>query len=375
MRLLWVFPSFEIGGSQRRFATLANGLAADGMGGEFQHNIVSLSGEQGAMALLAPGVQASLIDVSAAKSRGLSLRNIKAFAKVLDDVRSDILLTANWGSIEWHLANRGKRACPHIHFEDGFGADESINARRFTRDITRRIVFSLTKNTRPTAFVAPSRELASVFTTAWGASPDNVHFIQNGIDMDAFPMDNRASRASVTIGSVGALRAEKRIDRLIRVFAMLENKNARLLIVGDGPERDNLERLARELGVSQRVSFAGLQTDVASYYGQMDVFALTSDTEQMPISLIEAMATGLPVIATRVGDVPVMLGSQSESFIVPPSDEAGFANSLSRLVGDAGKRESLGRNNAHTARARFSHAAMLDTYRNLFEELAARGRG
>ena len=374
MKLLWVFPSFEIGGSQRRFATLANGFEADQQATGFQHNIVSLSGAHGAMALLAPSVHASQIDVSPAKSRGVSLANINLFAKVIDDARPDILLTANWGSIEWHLANRGNRACAHIHFEDGFGADESIHARQASRDIARRIIFALTKNARRTAFVAPSRELANVFTTGWGVPADAVHFVQNGVDMNAFPVSAPASREFVTVGSVGALRQEKRIDRLIRIFAALENKNTRLLIVGDGPERESLEKLTSELGVARRVTFAGTQTDVASYYAQMDIFALTSDTEQMPISLIEAMATGLPVVSTQVGDVPAMLGEQSARFILPLSDEAGLADALSQLVGDIGKRERLGRENANVARAQFSQSEMLDTYRSLFQGIASRGR-
>ena len=118
------------------------------------------------------------------------------------------------------------------------------------------------------------------------------------------------------IGTVAALREEKDLGRLIRAFAITSSQTpARLVIVGDGPERAGLEQLVARLDVGDRVSFTGHRDDTPSLYSGFDLFALTSDTEQMPMSVIEAMASGLPVVSTDVGDVRAMLAPENAGFI------------------------------------------------------------
>ena len=122
------------------------------------------------------------------------------------------------------------------------------------------------------------------------------------------------------IGTVAALREEKNISRLMHAFAMLPA--GRLVIVGDGPQRPALEALAASLGVAERVCFAGHHLDTAAFYAQFDIFALSSDTEQMPLSVIEAMASGLPVVSTDVGDVRLMVASENIPFVTGLDDAA-----------------------------------------------------
>ena len=134
----------------------------------------------------------------------------------------------------------------------------------------------------------------------------------------------------MVIGTVAALRAEKNIARLIRALARLPAAApARLVIVGDGPERAALEALAVAEGVGGRVEFAGHCADPAPLYAGFDIFALSSDTEQMPLSVLEAMASGLPVAATDVGDVAAMLDAANRPYVVAREDGA-LADALAR---------------------------------------------
>ena len=116
------------------------------------------------------------------------------------------------------------------------------------------------------------------------------------------------------IGTVAALRAEKNLARLLRAFHLaVQDTPGRLVVIGDGPERAALEALASKLGVADRVFWAGHVPDPAELIKAFDIFAMSSDTEQMPISLLEAMAAGLPTAATDVGDIKQMLPLRSRA--------------------------------------------------------------
>jgi glycosyltransferase involved in cell wall biosynthesis len=175
------------------------------------------------------------------------------------------------------------------------------------------------------------------------------------------------------VGTVGGLRPEKNHARLLRACARLpgNGRPLRLALVGDGPERPALERLAAALGIGDRVTFTGFLADPRPALRAFDVFALSSDTEQMPYSLVEAMASGLPAVATDVGDVRAMLPQEAQDWIVPASDEAGLAMKLAQLLHDPGARREIGRRNGAHAAAQFGLDTMIRCYATLFEGLIA----
>jgi glycosyltransferase involved in cell wall biosynthesis len=169
------------------------------------------------------------------------------------------------------------------------------------------------------------------------------------------------------VATVAALRAEKNLGRLLRAFAAATGaRPARLVIVGDGPERAGLEALAAELGVAQRVSFLGHIADPAPLYAGFDLFALSSDTEQMPIAVIEAMAAGLPVAATDVGDVRAMLAEANAPWL-GPRDDAALTSSLGALLDDAALRSRIGAANRARALQAFDQERMFAAYAALFD--------
>ena len=123
--------------------------------------------------------------------------------------------------------------------------------------------------------------------------------------------------STLTIGTVASLRPEKNLTRLIYAFHKTSRHvDCRLIIVGDGPERHRLDALVARLGLTSVVHFAGQVENPAPMYREMDVFALSSDTEQMPYTVIEAMAAGLPVVATDVGDIAQMVTLDNLPYVV-----------------------------------------------------------
>jgi glycosyltransferase involved in cell wall biosynthesis len=142
-------------------------------------------------------------------------------------------------------------------------------------------------------------------------------------------------------GTVCRLRPEKNISFLLRTFARAELPDARLAIVGDGPMRGRWETLASQLGIADRVTFASVTDDPASCYAALDVFVMSSTTEQMPNALLEAMACGLPAICTDVGDSREMLGNAGPPAVVPRGDDA-YTAALTTIAGSGELRARLG---------------------------------
>jgi glycosyltransferase involved in cell wall biosynthesis len=347
-----VFPSFAVGGAQVRFAAVANHF-----GRSFRHIVVSLDGNLECRDRLRPDLDAIFPVVDAPK--GAMFANARRFRRLLKDWRPDVLVTGNWGAIEFAMANIPP-VTRHIHIVDGFGPEE--RAVQIPRRVwVNRLVLARSE------IVLPSRNLVRIATEVWRLNPKRVRYVPNGIDLTRFAAPDRAERSDVpTIGTIAALREEKNLGRLLRAFAIAASRTpGRLTIVGDGAERPGLTTLAAELGVADRVLFTGHRDDTPALYAGFDVFALSSDTEQMPLSLIEAMACGLPAASTDVGDVRSMLPQEQGGFVVPLSDEA-LAEALTALLRDRALRLRLGAANLAKATRDFADTAMFERYRALW---------
>jgi glycosyltransferase involved in cell wall biosynthesis len=268
----------------------------------------------------------------------------------------DLVVTSNWGAIEWAAGAR-LAGLPHLHTEDGFGPEE--HARQLPRRVlARRLIL------RGSQLILPSRTLLRIAAETWRLPRKNLHYIPNGIDLARFAGATPATLPSGTgpvIGTIAALRPEKNIARLLHAFAQLRATSpARLVIVGDGPERPGLENLAATLGIGADTYFAGHTTQPESWLAAFDIFALSSDTEQMPISLLEAMAAGLPCVSTDVGDVRDMLAQANRDFVTPPDALAG---ALARML--AADRKAIGAANKAKANAEYDQQTMFAAYGRL----------
>lgn len=356
--LLHVFSTFEVGGPQVRFAAMVNHF-----GREFRHGIFAMDGSYAANARLDAGLDTFYPEVKVTK--GETLANVRRFRAALKELRPDALVTYNWGAIEWGMAN-WPAMVRHIHIADGFGPEEA-HRQLPRRALTRRVV--LARST----LVFPSRTIEKIAKDIWKLSPRRMRLIPNGIDCTRFevarPPISAWPPSGPTIGTVAVLRREKNLGRLLDAFRLVRNAMpCRLVIAGDGPERAALEAHAASLSLGEDVTFTGYTAETERIYAGLDLFALSSDTEQMPTSVLEAMAAGLPIVSTHVGDVHAMIAPENKEFLVPLETPA-LADAIVALLKNPARMRSLGDANHKIALRDFDQAVMFDAYRKLFRGL------
>jgi glycosyltransferase involved in cell wall biosynthesis len=164
---------------------------------------------------------------------------------------------------------------------------------------------------------------------------------------------------------------DKRVSDLIKAFAMVcsERPNAKLLLVGDGPDAEGLRELAISLGIAEKVLFPGYIGDTRPYFEIMDVFALASAFEGLPVALLEAMYAGIPVVATEVGGIPTAVVDQVTGFLVAPNAPAELASKIARLADDAGLRNAMGEAALARAKSDFSAERCVSQFDRLYQRL------
>jgi len=361
-RILHVFPSFEVGGAQRRVVNQINAHT-----GNFTHSVFAMDGCYDALSMIKdigpiPEMPAAL------GSMGI-LGSVKACRQLLKDFGPDLLVTYNWGSVEWALANRFLRVCPTIQIQDGFGKEEQH------RELTRRRLVRSFAYRGCDAVIVPSRTLEKVARENWHIRAEKLHYVPNGIDIRRFicPPDRGLMKTldltndDRIIGTVAGLRPEKNITRLINAFGQIASlyQDAKLVIVGSGSEEQALRAHADQLGLAKRVVFTGAMANPETIIPAFEVFALSSDTEQMPLSVIEAMACGLPIVSTDVGDIRQMVCKENQRFI-HGRDERSLVKSLSAMLERRDNGLRIGASNQQKAKKDYSVKAMVDRYEALF---------
>ena len=352
--LLHIFPTFAVGGSQMRFAQLVR-LHAD----RYRHTVIALDGDYAMTEHLPPGrVTLESLDY---RKRDL-IGSLKAFRSALKAIQPDVLITYNWGAVEWAIVNRLGSPIRHLHVEDGFGPEEAARQLR-RRAWIRRLALS----GKHTSVILPSQTLEAIARRIWKLPQSRLNYIPNGINYARFAGQSGGSTETVTIGTVATLRREKNISRLIEAFGKINTGNPagkfRLIIVGDGPERPGLQALTARLDLSDHVLFTGASKRPEDWLHKMDIFALSSDTEQMPLGVLEAMAAGLPIAATGVGDVAKMVAEANIRFVVDAGPA--FEQALKTLAANSALRQQIGAENTKRAAQLFDETVMAARYAEL----------
>ena len=217
---------------------------------------------------------------------------------------------------------------------------------------------------------------------AVGVPARNCVLLENGIDPTEYARRQTVAEAKAAlglpadgfvVGAVGRLSGEKGFDVLIRSIRALVSRglDVRLVIVGEGAERANLEQLARELDVADRVRLAGWRADVRGYFEAMDVFALASIREGLPNVLLEAMALEVPIVSTRVNGVPRLIQDGRNGFLVSAGDGAGLTAALAGLLTNAALREVFRSAGRRTVETRYNFATRMHRLKRLYDELLA----
>jgi glycosyltransferase involved in cell wall biosynthesis len=367
VRILHAHSTFGRGGKEARAVRLMNAFDAAA-----EHAIVSATpGELSARDSLSPEVKADFPDDAPPLTGLPGLPRLFRLSRYMR--RFDLVLTYNWGAFDAVMARHLFGGPPLVHHEDGFNEDEAAELKT-RRNLYRRLALGAAHR-----LVVPSARLEAIARKAWAQPAGRVARIANGIDVplyarppaQAIPgLEKRAGE--VVIGTVAGLRAVKNLPRLVRAFAAMTSSDSRLVIVGAGPESERIAAEARRLGVGDRLLMPGFLADPALWIGRFDIFALSSDTEQFPISLVEAMAAGLPAVATAVGDVAQMVADDNKPLIVEPEDEAAFAAALDSLAQRPDLRRAIGRANRERASAEYDEAGMIARYARLYGEAIGR---
>ncbi len=213
-----------------------------------------------------------------------------------------------------------------------------------------------------------------------------VSVIPNGVDVDKFNpgVDGSQIRRELGLapslpiaGIVAALRPEKNHAALLQAMAIVHRTvpAAHLLIVGDGPERSALELQTSELKLDRVVHFLGTRSDTPQLLSAMDVFVLTSRMEANPVSILEAMATGKPVVAPRIGSIPESVAHGETGYLTEPGNVAAVARELVELFLHPHRARAMGAAGRSLVQERWSLDSMVDGYQQLIEGIYARKRG
>ena len=251
-----------------------------------------------------------------------------------------------------------------IHTEHEFHSLQDGRARRRLRRLSA-VCHGVT---------AVNEDTAAYLRDGVGIHGRKVVTIGNGIEVDRFQgcRDVRASLgidpSCPVVGMVARLEAPKNHPLLLRAFrrVMGQFPEARLLLVGDGSRREELEGLAMSLGIRDRTLFVGARRDIPELLASMDVVALISDREGLPMAILEAMAAGHPVVATDVGGIGTVVRQHETGLLVPAGDEAGLTASLAGLIGDRDLARRMGENGRALIKERHAFNRVIAQYLSLY---------
>lgn len=383
LRIAQVVTRMDVGGVPDHVMTLLRGLRRD-------HDVTLLTGDlhpTHAATLAALGVEVVALPFSRLPDPLRDLRAAVALRALCRARRFDLLHThmskaALLGALVARTLGRDRPMVVNTAHNLGSLALSQPALRAIFRVYDRLLLGRATD-----AVIVVADRVREAVLRLGLIAPERMAAIPNGIALDRFAptaaqsAERRAAFGagpdSVLIVCVARLVWFKAADVLIAAFASLaaSHPQARLAFVGDGPLREALAAQAAEAGLADRVFFAGERPDVPAILGAADVFALTSVSEGMPISILEAMASGLPVVATDVGGVRDLVSDGETGFLAPSRDAQAVAAALARLCADPDLRLRLGAAGRARAEAAFSGPAMVARTEAFYrDQLARRGR-
>lgn len=369
LRVMHVINSMSLGGTEKALLKLTTRLT-DG----FEHRICCIRGFD--RSLVEPSLRPDQLIALDLRGSRFSFF-VPALARAIRSWTPDIVHSRNWGAIEAVLAARLVRVPAVIHSEHGYEI-ESLSSTPIRQRWMRRLSWSVAD-----AVFAVSRELRDFHAAQAGIRAERIRVLCNGVDTRNFAPDpaNRAlirsklgiSSTEFVIGAVGRVVPIKDYETLIRSAAVLAGKrvNFKLIIVGDGPDLPRLSELARSLLGSEPCFIAlGRRDDVPAVLSAMDVFVQTSLREGMSNTLLEAMASGLPPVVTRVGGNPEIVEEDRCGWLFKPGDVEHLSRLLLMLAGNSALCKKIGQAARRRVQEAFSDESMIENYRQLYLELA-----
>ncbi|HEX4943825.1 MAG TPA: glycosyltransferase family 4 protein [Usitatibacteraceae bacterium] len=365
LRILHTESSLGWGGQEIRVLTEARGVARRG------HEVTLAAPEESRIFRAASGYGIETVAIPISRK---SIAGLHGMMGLVRNRRFDVVNTHS--STDSWLAAVAVSLLPH--------APPIVRTRHISAPVPRNFATRWLYREATRRIVTTGERLRLQVIEETGVEPSHVISIPTGIDLDRFrpgaASEARAAlgleRDGVLIGIVATLRSWKGHRYLFEAFAELADRSARLVVVGDGPQREALEALAKEFAIADRVRFAGDQADVVPWMRALDLFCLPSyANEGVPQALMQAMACGLPVITTPVGSITEIVQDGDTGKLVAPESAADLYWGIDRLLADAALRERLGANARKAALQRFGEDRMVERMLDVFTAVARASHG
>jgi sugar transferase (PEP-CTERM/EpsH1 system associated) len=365
---------FAVGGLENGVVNLINHLPPS----RWRHAVVSLTDVDASFAarIRTPGVALHALH----KPPGQGFKQWPALARLFRQLRPAIVHTRNLAALEAQLPAWWAGVPGRVHGEHGRDAEDPDGTSR-KHQWMRRAYRPFVHHT-----IALGRELADYSAQRIGVPPGRLHTIYNGVDTGRFhptPDGRRAPLAGSpfndpalwVVGTVGRMQTVKAQPVLARAFVLALQQQPtlrdrlRLVLVGDGPLRDECESVLRQAGVAELAWFAGERGDVPDVMRGLDCFVLPSLAEGISNTILEAMASGLPVLATAVGANRELVVPGATGRLVPPGDAGALAEGLVQMAQDAEVMAAQGRGGRQRVEQRFSLGSMVAAYENVYQRV------
>ena len=366
LRILFVNHSLGMGGIETMILDMVRLLPADQFSAEVA---IFESGGSLENKLVSNGIPVHHLNKRAGVDSGLFLR----FRKLLRERKIQVMHSHNFSAWLYSgVATRSLGNILHIHTEhSGVGA-----LRR--RHVVERWLSRLTPHV-----VAVSKHVHQVMINEIGIASRRVRLIQNGVNTSRFAPNSDSRSAmrqmlglghhDIAIGIIARLAPVKNHTHLLRAFARISDAgqtHAQLFVIGDGSERQSLEILSAQLGIKSRTRFLGERSDTEALLNALDIYVLSSLSEGMNLTLLEAMSVGLPIVATAVGGNGEIIDDGKTGFLVPLSDELAMSARLDQLIFDPALRLQFGQAARATAKGKFDEQIMIEAYLSLYRQAA-----
>ena len=372
IRILHVIDNLMAGGLENALVNLVQRMDPD----LFEHVVCCLR-------VLGPNADRlkGAAEILCLHQKPSSRPQISGLVRTIRSVGPDVVHSRNWAGCEGVLAGKWARVGAVVHSEHGF-EQGSVDKDRWRRRAVRRVVYELADKV-----LAVSHQLKRVHAERTGFPEKRISVIHNGVDDQRFQPrpDMRVvarrelgiAEEEFCIGCVGSLAPVKAHMTLLRAVDAASNRTNRwrVVFIGEGPERANLEAFLDGRSWKPQVSFLGLSSGVADLLNALDVYVLPSVFEGISNSLLEAMATGLPVLASDVGGNPEVVVNGESGILFAAGDDRTLAQSLDLLSSDGGIRSRLASRGRSRVQQHFSLKSMVQAYEQMYCELAGRRLG
>lgn len=356
-RVLFVSTSTTVGGAEKTLFNLATLLDP----GAFQvAGVISLKPEgEYARRLRAAGAKVETLGASSARPR-----HARALAEIIRRERPELVHALMYQAIQ--IARMAK---PLAGFDFRLISSPRVNYRSRS---ALSLAFDRWHKDRDDLLIAECQASADFLVKRQGYAPAKVKVIRNGIETAGWPVSKverskrrlelRLGGSDLLVGAVGRLDEQKGFDVLIEAMAGLKNFPIRCVILGEGPQRAKLESLVRKHQLEKAVWLLGERDDVPSWLSAVDVYCLPSRWEGLPNALLEAMALGLPVVASAVDGVPEVVEHEKTGLLVPPESPKKLAEAFKRLITEHAIRETIGPAASRLVAEKFTLRRMMSEY-------------